>query len=122
MLLLEEGAILYMPTTMPGISVAEAKRVLQVSDWVLKQFPEVEYILSKAGRTETPTDPVPLSMQETVIILKPKSAPPLPNARRQGTSSTLTGTAKNSRGTVTRGDNGSRDINGQVSPPTAVFA
>ena len=70
---LEEGAIFYMPTTMPGISVAEAKRVLQVSDWVLKQFPEVEYILSKAGRTETPTDPVRLSMRETVIILKPKS-------------------------------------------------
>lgn len=43
-----------MPTTMPGISVAEAKRVLQVSDWVLKQFPEVEYILSKAGRTRYP--------------------------------------------------------------------
>jgi Cu(I)/Ag(I) efflux system membrane protein CusA/SilA len=49
---LEEGAILYIATTMPGISVAKAKRVLQVSDWVLKQFPEVESIFSKARRAE----------------------------------------------------------------------
>jgi len=70
---LEEGSILYMPTTMPGISIAEAQKVLQVTDRIIKQFPEVEYVLGKAGRAETSTDPAPLSMLETVIILKPKS-------------------------------------------------
>ena len=69
----DEGTILYMPTTMPGISISQAKRVLQVSDTVLKQFPEVEQVLGKAGRAETPRDPAPLSMQETVIVLKPRS-------------------------------------------------
>ena len=70
---LDEGSILYMPTSMPGISVTEATRVLQTTDAILKQFPEVDQVLGKAGRAETPTDPAPLSMQETVIILKPKS-------------------------------------------------
>ncbi len=70
---LEEGSILYMPTTMPGISVTEAQRLLQVTDGIIKQFPEVKYVLGKAGRAETSTDPAPLSMLETVIILKPKS-------------------------------------------------
>ena len=70
---LEEGSILYMPTTMPGISIAEAGKVLQVTDRIIKGFPEVEYVLGKAGRAETSTDPAPLSMLETVIILKPKS-------------------------------------------------
>ena len=70
---LEEGSILYMPTTMPGISIAEAEKVLQVTDRIIKGFPEVEYVLGKAGRAETSTDPAPLSMLETVIILKPKS-------------------------------------------------
>jgi Cu(I)/Ag(I) efflux system membrane protein CusA/SilA len=70
---LEEGAILYMPTSAPGISVAQAQRVLQVTDSILKQFPEVGQVLGKAGRAETPTDPAPLSMLETVIILAPKS-------------------------------------------------
>jgi copper/silver efflux system protein len=70
---LDEGAILYMPSSMPGISVSEAKRLLQITDSVLKQFPEVDQVLGKAGRAETPTDPAPLSMQETVIVLKPKS-------------------------------------------------
>ena len=70
---LDEGAILYMPTSMPGISVSQAQRVLQVTDSILKQFPEVDQVLGKAGRAETPTDPAPLSMLETVIILKPKS-------------------------------------------------
>ncbi|MBN2034203.1 MAG: efflux RND transporter permease subunit [Deltaproteobacteria bacterium] len=70
---LDEGSILYMPTTMPGISIAEAQRVLQVTDRMIKQFPEVKYVLGKAGRAETSTDPAPLSMLETVIILKPKS-------------------------------------------------
>jgi copper/silver efflux system protein len=70
---LEEGSILYMPTTMPGISIAEARKVLQATDRIIKQFPEVESVLGKAGRAETSTDPAPLSMLETVIILKPKS-------------------------------------------------
>ncbi|MGW8320733.1 MAG: efflux RND transporter permease subunit, partial [Thermodesulfobacteriota bacterium] len=70
---LEEGSILYMPTTMPGISITEAQKVLQVTDRIIRQFPEVEYVLGKAGRAETSTDPAPLSMLETVIILKPKS-------------------------------------------------
>jgi Cu(I)/Ag(I) efflux system membrane protein CusA/SilA len=70
---LEEGSILYMPSSMPGISITEAQRLLQVTDRVLKQFPEVARVLGKAGRAETATDPAPLSMLETVIILKPKS-------------------------------------------------
>jgi len=70
---LEEGSILYMPTTMPGISITEAEKLLQVTDRIIKQFPEVEYVLGKAGRAETSTDPAPLSMLETVVILKPKS-------------------------------------------------
>ncbi len=70
---LEEGSILYMPTTMPGISITEAQKVLQVTDRIIKQFPEVKYVLGKAGRAETSTDPAPLSMLETVIILKPTS-------------------------------------------------
>jgi Cu(I)/Ag(I) efflux system membrane protein CusA/SilA len=69
---LEEGSILYMPSTMPGISITEAQRLLQVTDRILKQFPEVDRVLGKAGRSETATDPAPLSMLETVIILKPK--------------------------------------------------
>ena len=70
---LEEGSILYMPSTMPGISIAEAQKVLQITDRILRQFPEVERVLGKAGRSETATDPAPLSMLETVINLKPKS-------------------------------------------------
>ncbi len=70
---LDEGSILYMPSTMPGISVAEAERTLQVTDRILRQFPEVERILGKAGRADTATDPAPLSMLETVIILKPQA-------------------------------------------------
>ncbi|HEY5914377.1 MAG TPA: CusA/CzcA family heavy metal efflux RND transporter, partial [Verrucomicrobiae bacterium] len=70
---LEEGSILYMPSTMPGISIAEAQKVLQVSDRIIRQFPEVDRVLGKAGRAETATDPAPLSMLETVITLKPKS-------------------------------------------------
>jgi copper/silver efflux system protein len=70
---LEEGSILYMPSTMPGISITEAQRLVQVTDRLLKQFPEVEHVLGKAGRSETATDPAPLSMLETVIILKPKT-------------------------------------------------
>ena len=70
---LEEGSILYMPSTMPGISITEAQKLLQVTDRVIKRFPEVDRVLGKAGRAETSTDPAPLSMLETVITLKPKS-------------------------------------------------
>jgi Cu(I)/Ag(I) efflux system membrane protein CusA/SilA len=70
---LDEGAILYMPSTMPGISVGEAQRLLQITDRIIKQFPEVETVLGKAGRAETSTDPAPLSMLETLVILKPHS-------------------------------------------------
>ncbi|MBL8220672.1 MAG: efflux RND transporter permease subunit, partial [Bryobacterales bacterium] len=68
---LDEGSLLYMPSTLPGISLTEAKRLMQVQDRILKQFPEVALVMGKAGRAETPTDPAPLSMMETVILLKP---------------------------------------------------
>ncbi|MCC7174615.1 MAG: efflux RND transporter permease subunit [Bryobacterales bacterium] len=68
---LDEGSLLYMPSTLPGISVTEAQQLLQVTDRVLMQFPEVYRVLGKAGRAETSTDPAPLSMLETVILLKP---------------------------------------------------
>jgi copper/silver efflux system protein len=70
---LDEGSLFYMPTTMPGISITEAQRLLQVTDRIIKSFPEVESVFGKAGRAETSTDPAPLSMIETVIILKPRS-------------------------------------------------
>jgi Cu(I)/Ag(I) efflux system membrane protein CusA/SilA len=68
---LDEGTLLYMPSTMPGISITEAERLLQVTDSTLKQFPEVERVLGKSGRADTATDPAPLSMLETVIVLRP---------------------------------------------------
>lgn len=68
---LDEGVLLYMPTTLPGISVTEAQKLLQVQDKILKSFPEVERVFGKAGRAETATDPAPLSMIEMVIVLKP---------------------------------------------------
>jgi copper/silver efflux system protein len=70
---LDEESLLYMPTTMPSISITEAQKVLQVTDRIIKQFPEVDRVLGKAGRAGTSTDPAPLSMLETVITLKPKS-------------------------------------------------
>lgn len=70
---LEEGSILYMPSTMPGISITEAQKVLQVTDRIIKQFPEVDKVLGKAGRANTSTDPAPLSMLETLVTLKPKN-------------------------------------------------
>jgi copper/silver efflux system protein len=70
---LDEGVLLYMPTTPPGISVTEAGKLLQLQDKVIKQFPEVERVFGKAGRAETATDPAPFSMMETVIVLKPES-------------------------------------------------
>ncbi len=70
---LDEGSLFYMPSTLPGLSIAEAQRLLQVQDRILMQFPEVARVLGKAGRAETSTDPAPLSMFETVITLKPQS-------------------------------------------------
>jgi Cu(I)/Ag(I) efflux system membrane protein CusA/SilA len=70
---LDEGSLLYMPSTMPGISIGEAQKLLRGTDAVIKHFPEVDRVLGKAGRAETPTDPAPLSMLETVITLKPTS-------------------------------------------------
>ncbi len=67
---LNEGTILYMPTTMPGISVTEAQNILQRQDKILKSFPEVVSVHGKAGRAVTATDPAPLSMMETVVVLK----------------------------------------------------
>jgi len=69
---LNEGSILYMPTTLPGMSITEAGKVLQSMDQQLKQFPEVERVFGKIGRSTSATDPAPLSMVETVITLKPK--------------------------------------------------
>ncbi|MCA9481374.1 MAG: efflux RND transporter permease subunit, partial [Nitrospira sp.] len=67
---LYEGTILYMPTTLPGLSVTQASMLLQQMDQKLKAFPEVERVFGKAGRAETSTDPAPFSMMETVVILK----------------------------------------------------
>ena len=70
---LNEGSILYMPTSLPGMSITEAGKVLQTMDRQLKQFPEVERVFGKVGRSTSPTDPAPLSMVETVITLKPQA-------------------------------------------------
>ncbi len=69
---LNEGVILYMPTAPPGMSIAEASRVLQQMDRELKAFPEVASVFGKNGRAETPTDPAPLGMVETTVVLKPR--------------------------------------------------
>ncbi|HNX52592.1 MAG TPA: CusA/CzcA family heavy metal efflux RND transporter, partial [Pontiellaceae bacterium] len=68
---LNEGVILYMPTTLPGISVTEAQRLLETQDRILKSFPEVVSVFGKAGRADTSTDPAPFSMMETTVVLKP---------------------------------------------------
>ena len=70
---LQEGTILYMPTTLPGISIARAREILRIQDSVLKSFPEVASVWGKAGRANTATDPAGLDMFETTIALKPES-------------------------------------------------
>ncbi|MCX5781082.1 MAG: CusA/CzcA family heavy metal efflux RND transporter [Elusimicrobia bacterium] len=70
---LNEGTILYMPTTLPGISIDQAKDLLQLQDKIIKSFPEVISVFGKAGRADTSTDPAPLSMMETTIMLKPQN-------------------------------------------------
>ena len=70
---MDEGDLLYMPTTLPGLSAGKAQQLLQQTDRLLKTLPEVKTVFGKAGRAESATDPAPLSMFETVIQLKPKS-------------------------------------------------
>lgn len=69
---LDEGSLLLMPVTLPDISNSEAKRITQLQDKIIKEFPEVENVLGKAGRANTATDNAPISMIETIIVLKPK--------------------------------------------------
>jgi Cu(I)/Ag(I) efflux system membrane protein CusA/SilA len=69
---LDEGDLLYMPTTLPGISITKARELLQQTDKIIQRFPEVHHTLGKIGRAETPTDPAPLSMIETTIMLRPE--------------------------------------------------
>jgi Cu(I)/Ag(I) efflux system membrane protein CusA/SilA len=69
---LYEGDLLYMPTTLPGVSITKAKEILQQTDKIIKSFPEVESVFGKIGRAETATDPAPLTMLETTIRLKPQ--------------------------------------------------
>jgi len=70
----DEGSLLYMPTTLPGLPAREAGWILQQMDKKLKEFPEVERVFGKVGRADTSTDPAPLTMIETTILLKPRSA------------------------------------------------
>lgn len=69
---LNEGDILYMPTTDPGVSITKARELVQQTDRILMTFPEVHHVLGKVGRAETATDPAPLSMMETTIMLRPE--------------------------------------------------
>src|SRR5207247_4286442 len=75
---LNEGTLLYMPTAVPGMSITEATKMLQIQDRQLKKIPEAMTVFGKAGQAETPTDPAPLSMFETIVALKP------PNEWRKG--------------------------------------
>ncbi len=70
---LDEGSILYMPVTLPNVSITEAKRLIQVQDKIIMTVPEVKEVLGKVGRADTATDPAPVSMFESIITLKPKS-------------------------------------------------
>jgi Cu(I)/Ag(I) efflux system membrane protein CusA/SilA len=80
---LDEGVLLYMPSTVPGISITEAKRLLQLTDSRLKSQPEVAHVLGKAGRADTSTDSAPLSMLETVVVLKPREQWPSRISQRE---------------------------------------
>ena len=68
-----EGDLLYMPTTLPGVSITEAREILQQTDRIIYTFPEVRHVFGKVGRADSATDPAPLSMLETTIALKPRS-------------------------------------------------
>jgi Cu(I)/Ag(I) efflux system membrane protein CusA/SilA len=69
---LNEGSILYMPITLPGIGITEATRYLQIQDKLLRQFPEIQTVYGKIGKSDTATDPAPLNMVETTVIVKPE--------------------------------------------------
>jgi copper/silver efflux system protein len=71
---LNEGSLLFMPTTVPGVSIAQARTIMQRQDSILASFPEVASVLGKVGRANTATDPAPLDMYETTIVLKPEEA------------------------------------------------
>jgi copper/silver efflux system protein len=85
---LDEGDVLYMPTTFPNISIEEARQQLRKQDEVLRSFPEVQSVLGKIGRADSPTDPAPLSMVETVVQLKPRGEWPTQYVRRWYVGST----------------------------------
>ncbi|MEK6571920.1 MAG: efflux RND transporter permease subunit, partial [Bacteroidota bacterium] len=70
---LDEGSLLFMPVTLPSASITEVNRVMQVQDAIIKSIPEVVQVLGKAGKAETSTDPAPISMIESIILLKPKN-------------------------------------------------
>jgi copper/silver efflux system protein len=70
---LDEGSLLYMPVTLPGVGVSEARRLLQVTDKIIAGHPEVAYVLGKVGRADSATDPAPVEMIETIILLKPQA-------------------------------------------------
>ncbi len=70
---LNEGTMLYMPTTLPGLSIQKAGEILQIQDQLLKEFPEVDRVFGKMGRAQTATDPAPLNMAETIVTLKPQA-------------------------------------------------
>ena len=73
-----EGDLLYMPSTFPRLSITKAKEILQQTDKIIKTFPEVESVFGKMGRAETATEPAPLSMIETTVVLKdPSEWPPM---------------------------------------------
>jgi len=76
-----EGDLLYMPTTFPGLSPTKAREVLQQTDQIIRTFPEVQQVFGKIGRAETATDPAPMDMIETTIMLKPESAWPAVDIR-----------------------------------------
>ncbi|HFQ92051.1 MAG TPA: efflux RND transporter permease subunit, partial [Chromatiales bacterium] len=80
---LDEGDILYMPTSFPGLSITKAKEMLQQTDKILSTFPEVHHVFGKVGRAETATDPAPLSMMETILRLKPREEWPDPEKTTQ---------------------------------------
>jgi len=80
---LDEGDVLYMPTTFPGISITKAKELLQQTDKILTTFPEVETVFGKVGRSESATDPAALSMMETIARLKPREEWPDPDKPMQ---------------------------------------
>ncbi len=79
---LNEGAILYMPITLPGISITEAGKYLQIQDKLLRQFPQIQTVYGKIGKSDTATDPAPLSMVETTIVLQPEDQWPKVHSER----------------------------------------